>query len=276
MSNNITRDVVKVGPAGDSTAGPKTLSEITLMNPTVMNYLFPDSELPLNQPIEERLSPPVQNGERKTTDKPNAEELTRQLQATCKKRTLITTEDTINSLMKENFSLKLALYNMKKASREEILGTNIENYEKDLLNKYMDLYQNLKKEIEEKNKKEEERKSRRRSIKCQTNLDNINMEELMKARVALKHQQSMVSRGRQLITETHQPTPKQPRYDKPPHHQVVTQLTYPSVSLPKPSVTTTGKQMAPDEKDLLEQLYIVHGNLTTVKDKMLAKVDMNE
>lgn len=94
---------------------------------------------------------------------------------------------------------------------------------------------------------------------CQTDLNIINMNEIIKASVILKR------RKEEQATYPRSSTPQ------PPHRPQVQQLYYPSVSLPRNDISNRNLRL--DEKASLERLYRVNGKMTTVLNKLRAASD---
>lgn len=256
------------------------------------------------------------------------------------RRTLLSSEEVIESYRNENFELKFQLARLKRASKKEIDEFNFDEIESDLVESLMSKNLSLRKQIEEneREKKEEaeHKKNRLVEIGCQTNLDSYNIEELIKCRIALRKHKELARHGAaagadsapaslgyllaqqndrdnhkiphqfnplptyNLNQESQPPLFHQesndflrnvgpattatmaPVADRPiqaPQHQVLTQLNYPSVTIPTsvakslPTNNTPKDHLNTDERDLLETLYRVDGVMTTVLAKVKAAVD---
>lgn len=257
------------------------------------------------------------------------------------RRTLLSSEEVIESYRNENFELKFQLARLKRASKKEIEEFNFEEIESDLVESLMSKNLALRKQIElhEREKRElvEQKKNRLVEIGCQTNLDGYNIEELLRCRIALRKQKeharngvplagdsAPASLGYAIPTTNDQNNPKMPyQFDptltqitynhmtqqtllqdqtdmlppfqaatvsagptsttdklvQPGQHQVLTQLNYPSVTIPtsvtkNTAMTTIPKEpLSTDERDLLETLYRVDGIMTTVLAKVKAAAD---
>lgn len=242
---------------------------------------------------------------RESSLKRSPEEMVRQLQVLQKKRpTLISSEKTIEAYKNEILQLKLQLYNLK-FSHQNAENLDVEGAKKDIVFELMAQNEELRKELEERDRKEKKDLQRKRSMQkessCQTNLDGSNIEELFRSRrelesikhnerfkkpttdVARQHKQSMPTSsslhnhlGHHQLQQTQ--LKQVSKQDKETQFPVVSQLIYPHVTLPR---TTSHKssshdQLAQDEKVTLEKLCHLDGIMTTIKDKMLARLDMSQ
>ena len=321
MSNNITRDKSKLGAGGDTTfAQYNSLSEITTIN-NELRELIDRSIVPRSQRknnsgksvgIQPKASTIPADEDAFSSTKRSPEDMVRQSQTSTKRRPLLDSAETIKSLKDENLKLKTQIYHMKLSSAKEIENFDIDGIKQDLvtdlLQKNDDLRKQLISEREKHKRDEEKRKNMYKDSTCQTNLDSLNIEELIKASVTLKRQkerqrlQRQESPALQHPSSQHyhqyqnQPQPHQQtnqnnqqqnhhydtissrRHDRDTQQPVISQLHYPHVTLPQP--TSSGavgqrQQMTPNEKQLLNELFAVDGILTTVYDKLRAVYDTN-
>jgi len=262
MSPKQKTDNSNLGPAGDTTAGPISLSEITAINPSFLDLIATPK--------------PSNKDESHSSVKRCPEEIAKQLQISQKRRPLLSSHETIESYKNENLQLKVQLHQLKQASSKEIENFDTDGIKKDLIADLMNRNEDLRKRLDEREKRdraeEREKKSMQRDAMCQTNLDSLNIDELIKASITLKKM------NEQQLYGTHKPQPQPQLVDQPLHkvdtpaqHQTVSQLTYPGVRMHKRFGST--KHLSTDEKDLLETLYRVDGIMTTVLDKLKAVAD---
>lgn len=94
---------------------------------------------------------------------------------------------------------------------------------------------------------------------CQTDLNSINMNEIIRASVILKRKEE------EQATYPRSSTPQSS------HRPQVQQLHYPSVSLARNDISN--RNLRSDEKASLERLYRVNGKMTTVLNKLRAVSD---
>lgn len=236
--------------------------------------------------------------------KRSPEEIVRQLQVTQKKRStnLVSSEKQLEAYKNENLELKLQIYNMKNSQRN-IESVDVENEKEDIVYELIAQNEELRKELEERDRREKKDARRKKSMQtessCQTNLDSFNIEELFRARRELEKikQQELFQRPttdpmrqsqpiiptsaslhNHLSHHPQQTLPKQQvlKLDKETQFPIVSQLIYPHVTLPRTSNQKSNRQeqqLAPDEKVTLEKLFHLDGVITTIKDKMLARLD---
>lgn len=205
---------------------------------------------------------------------------------------LLSSQETIEYYKEENLKLKVLLHQLK----QENQGDNLDETKRDLITSLICQNDELREQLDELRRKEESIIERPplKDASCQTHLDRYNIDELIEASVTLKRQKRMEQKGHMQETFRHQtPLPnKQLPLNKHYHHhhiqQVhqttqthavqtqpkVSQLHYPHVTLPRQTSST--KQMTPDEKELLELLYRIDGNMTTAVDKLRAVSDAQE
>lgn len=304
-SNNINNDNTTVMPT-TSQDPAELLAAITYRKSKSTNqlneHLKNNGHLPHQSSVDDAAG-------RDSSIKRNPEEMVRQLQVSQKKRpTLITSERQIEAYKNEILQLKLQLYHIK-TSKLNIENLDIEGAKTDIVSELTAQNDRLKKELDERDRKDRNDDQRRRSLlrdsSCQTNLDSYNIEELFKAKRALDkiNQQRFqrtpdVSRRSQPhapLSNSHtQPHTQQQQQQQPHQHQytqtqqqrvsehhdketpVVSQLSYPHTTIPQQRAShrsSSHKQLLPDEKALLEELFNVDGILTVVRDKLRAQSD---
>lgn len=159
------------------------------------------------------------------------------MQHSQQKRPLLSSEDIIESLRNQNLELKIIISKLKKASPEERANTGVDEVQADLISHLLELNEELKKKLETKKGVD---------CACQTNIDSINIEELLKCRIALKKQRE-------------------------PQYTATTTATTTTAKDHQPKQSST---LSTDEKKVLENLYRVDGILTTALTKMRAAAEL--
>lgn len=168
-----------------------------------------------------------------------------------------TNEEIIKRLQADKLRLQVENHNLRK------------NQPKDLDETKRDLFAELTSTIEEQRKRIEELETEKKGKcehkdrSCQTNLDSLNMEILIRG-AAMKRQLEREAHSR------HQHEHENNTQAQRGHSRVVSQLHYPFVTLPRPVST---KQMKPDEKECLEGLIKLDGLMTVIHDKLIANSD---
>lgn len=235
--------------AGDTTT---RLFDYTSINPEFMNLINGNSNIPHSKSEPHALAVPIAAPESRVEAQPSAkrcpEEIAKQLQTTHKKRPLLSSQETIETMKNENLQLKLQLYQQSSMDHSQL-----QNLVADLFTINQELRSKILKSEESKRKADGPKKHSRDAY-CQTNLDSMNIEELIKSNIILKRQREQ---------ERLQVQPQQEKREKPP---IITQLHYPSVTLPKQ--TLDNKPLRPDERHILDGLYRLHGHMTTALDKL--------
>lgn len=276
--NEDSTQVHLFGPAGDSTR----LSNFTAMNSTFLKMIGTNPEA-----IQESASSTIKEGQ--SSVKRHPEEIARQMQ---NKRPLLNNvgQSAIEMYKAENLKLKLMIHQLQNGIDGENL--NIDDINHDLIVKLLARNDELRSKLEEYEKSDRREARTRKEIQeelelkyqdevmrkksllrdksCQTNLDSLNVDELIKASITLKRQKEQ---ERIQEVNNHHPTPKQSlKRDQQTQHPIMSQLHYQNAFTSPPKQAST-KLLAPDEKKLLEELYSVDGIMTTVLDKLKAVSD---
>lgn len=262
MSQKHSQNGFEKKVAGDITTGPISLSEITAVNPSFMNLIG------ANQP-----QPSIHDDEGQPPVKRNPEDIAKQLGVALKRKPMPTSQKTIEILRVENFQLKMKIHHLKTCSSKEKKNFDTEGIEKDLVEYYKIQYEELQKQVEERDRKELRKKEMQKDISCQTNLDNLNIEELFKANATLKRMkdQQRIPHSTSHNQQLHQMAKPQ-RQNEQTQQPIVSQLHYPNVTISQQAVAVQD-QMQMDEKAILNGFFKVHGALTTLKDLMKAASD---
>lgn len=159
--------------------------------------------------------------------------------------TLKSSQETIDTLRQENFNLKLMLHHASEKGE-------------------------LKKPVKFPEKEESRKKVK--DAACQTHLNSMNIDELIKSSIILKRQQEKQS----------EPYPRNSTPQPSHRPQKVQKLCYPNVTLPDntivnqppPKNNSLSRNLKIDEKSILETLCHVDGIMTTARDKLRAKSDI--
>lgn len=163
-----------------------------------------------------------------------------------KRKPLRTCEEELDRLKSENMELKLRMHKLK-STTDHKTGDSLQDIQQDIVQFLEEEIRKLKFELENlKKEREREKMKAEMNIKdasCQTNLDSKNIDILLQDRITLKKYMSQID------------------------HQ---QMQQPAVA------TYLNKQLIPEEKVLLEQLYRINGALTTAKDILKAKAEMKQ
>lgn len=204
--------------------------------------------------------------------------------------TLLTSQETIAQLQNEILKLKLIKHQL-----EQKLANNLDETKRDLVADLLTQNEELRKQIEETEEKREFK-----DAACQTNLDRLNIDQLIEASLTLKRQKRQVEQTEQ----RHDTFNRHQHYIQTPHHEhenhnynsqqnqqatrlhrqhdrqqtlpkVVSQLHYPHVTLPR-HISTSTKHMTSDEKETLEKLFKLDGLMTTTRDKLRAVIDTQQ
>lgn len=258
IQNGLERKV-----AGDTTSGLISLSEVTAVGPSFMNLIG------ANQP-----PPSIPNDESQSPVKRNPEDIAKQLGVALKRRPMLNSQETIETLQNEILQLKLKIHHLKNSTNKDIRNFNTDSIERDLVTDFMIQNEELRKQIEERDRKEKKEELRKKNMlrdaTCQTNLDSLNIEELFEANATLKRMrdQQRIPHATSYQHQLHQMTQPQ-RQDKQTQQPIVSQLHYPNVTIPK-QVVSTKEPMEMDEKAILNGFFKVNGALTTLKCLMKA------
>lgn len=198
--------------------------------------------------------------------------------------------ENIDFLKNENLQLKVKIHNLIKSGPTPSDSSGGDDIERDLVATLLTRCEKYRQELEKRDKKDRtdqsEKKKNQQDVSCQTNLDRMNIEDLLRASVALKkikEQERMNSRhteshlraanepfqpmfARNEIEHLQTPKNKQPQ-------QIVTQLSYPSVKPLQRQTACSTKHLRPDEKSILDYLYKLDGEMTVNLDKLTAVTD---
>lgn len=296
------------GPAGDSTFGPLHPSDITNISPSFLALIDPSGPPNIDGPLPPPPLPTLPNGtfslslnelsnnDGQTLSKPhqpNEEpptsvrkrspgEIQGILKVPQKKPTLKDSQKTIEALQQENFKLKVFLDRVKRGG-----DFDYESNKQDLVDILLAEREELTKRLESKEAKESKKtRTQFKDAASQTNLDMMNINEMTKDCIDHK----ICKLRKRQNEEQSAPFPRnstpQPTHQMPHHHHhhpythhnqylqqtQVQQLHYTSATLPRNR--TANKSMTPEEKTILEKLFNLNGLLTTVRDKALAKKEL--
>lgn len=276
MSQKKNRDKVRFGPAGDTTTGPVSLSEITSVDQALLQLIgatqFPDSssyQLPPSpvhpspsshqqqqreqqqqqSPPPPAIHPTFELDQTTILRDPDPKVIEKQLQLN-PSRPLGNDQKIFESLRDENLELKIQIYNLQNSlGKDHQQNFKNSKVEQDLIAHFLNENKELKKKLEEiarRDKRlEEKKKSMLRNSECQTNLDSFNIDELISCRIKLKRMEQ---------------------------NPITTTTTTSKHVVPNKQIASN-KQLSPDEKEILETLFRVDGNLTTTLDKLRAVAD---
>lgn len=236
MKNHI--DSHHPGPAGDITADMVSLSNMTLITPSFVNFVRPPN---LVDPPAEIQTNTIRAEEVKQTPvKRIPEESNKQAQQSFKKRpNLRASEDTIASLQQEILDLKLQIHHL--ATDRGIEGTKLDRVKEDLVSYFKNKYE-----------ESENKKRSRKDFSSQTYLDLNNVEQLLRDRKELTDIKKLQRLQQPVQQPKHEYQQQQHPNQQKQQHQ----------------------QLDQTEKMLLKKLFELDGQWTVIKDKLQAKQDL--
>lgn len=220
---------------------------------------------------------------------------------------MLSSQETIERLQSKILELSLEKHSLERKLREV---SSVDETKRDFL---ADLYaqnEELRQRLQEYEKggvsskkidDEQESEVEKRDAASQTNLDRLNIDQLIEASLTLKRQkrekdsnfkrpsQHSNCQSSNQYHSYHQSQPQYQGHSQNHHHhhhaatmprpeqqpKVVSQLLYPHVTLPQPTsqsaVQSNHKAMSLDEKEALQKLFKVDGVLTTLRDQLRAQ-----
>lgn len=281
----------RLGLGGDTTYGQQSLNDFTNINSGFLNLINGEPNSTQQRPSQNQTRTQVQHSQSPLAQastslspiKRNPEDIVRQLQINHKRRPLIENQKNLETFRNENLELKLQLHRLNKLLERRSINpedANRDDIQRDIIDELLARNEKLQRQLDE---REQWQKNQFKEKGCQTNLDSLNIDKLVEASVTLKKQNE---EQRNLLTNRRhqavqcapvQPTPNKQNTmpEKRPQQQnsVMTQIHYPVVTLPKQEPAVSKTPMSPDEKQILEMLFTLNGQMTTVFDKLRAVSD---
>jgi len=179
---------------------------------------------------------------------------------------LVSSADTIKSLQQEVLRLKLLLHN-----QQQNQPPNLDETKRDLIAELMEANTKLREELEAL-KEEQGAKPSFRDAECQTAIDGYNIDQLFMANLTLKRQKRSQE---QQHHQQQQQQQQQKHLQEQQHQQLFQRHQQQQQQLSKSRPPTSTVPMLGDEKESLEKLFRIDGLMTTIRDKLMTKLETN-